>query len=103
MSFAYLAILLASLCGMASLDWKFRLAFFVSPFRATVAVAACTALLLIWDVFGIALGIFFIGNSQFITGINLAPQLPLEEPFFLILLSYCAIALHSAFSKRLAR
>ncbi len=40
------------------------------------------------EMFGIGLGIFFRGETQFMTGILIAPELPLEEVFFLTLLCY---------------
>jgi hypothetical protein len=45
-------------------------------------------------------GIFFRGNAPHLTGITLAPELPLEEVFFLILLSYNALLAYQFFSKR---
>lgn len=91
MSLTYLIVLLVSIFGLAVIDRKERLAFFASGLRATLSVVLSVALFLTWDSFGIALGIFFRGSSPFLTGVLLAPELPLEEIFFLILLSYCAL------------
>jgi lycopene cyclase domain-containing protein len=55
---------------------------------------------LIWDLAGISLGIFFRGNAPYLTGILLSEELPLEEVFFLILLSYSALLLLKAFGRR---
>ena len=55
----------------------------VSVAAAVVLVVGVVGLLM-WDVAGIRLGIFFEGNRSLITGVQLAPQLPLEELFFLI-------------------
>ena len=41
-----------------------------------------------WDVAGIGAGIFFRGNPGLLTGVLIAPELPLEEVFFLALLCY---------------
>ena len=41
-----------------------------------------------WDAVGIATGVFVKGDSPIFVGILLAPELPLEEPFFLAFLSY---------------
>ena len=42
----------------------------------------------LWDLAGIGLGIFFRGEPGLLTGVQLAPELPLEELFFLALLCY---------------
>jgi len=51
--------------------------------------------LLAWDLLGIALGIFARGENPYMTGILLAPQLPLEELFFLTFLCYLVMVLLS--------
>lgn len=89
----YLALLLFSLTGMLLLDGKFKLAFFKNAQQSWAGMALCVTLFLIWDAFGIALGIFFRGDTSHLTGILLAPELPIEEVFFLMLLSYVALAL----------
>ena len=43
---------------------------------------------LVWDAAGIGLGIFFRGDPSLLVGVQLAPELPLEELFFLTLLCY---------------
>ena len=93
LSFAYLGALLASMAGMGLIDRRWRVALFHDARRTLVAVAASTALLLAWDVAGILLGIFRIGASPGMTGIELAPHMPIEEPVFLVFLSYVAIVL----------
>lgn len=84
----YLAALLFSLTGMLVLDWRFRLAFFKDARRTPSILAIGVGLFLVWDLFGIGLGIFFVGNSTLTTGIMLGPELPLEELFFLTFLCY---------------
>ena len=46
---------------------------------------------LIWDLFGIANGIFFRGETVGLTGLLLAPELPIEEVLFLTLLCYTTL------------
>jgi lycopene cyclase domain-containing protein len=46
---------------------------------------------LLWDVVGIAEGVFFRGSGPWMTGILLGPELPLEELFFVILLCYSTL------------
>ncbi|WP_382308859.1 lycopene cyclase domain-containing protein [Herbiconiux sp. UC225_62] len=88
MGILYLVALLVSLGGMVVLDRRFRLFFFDRPRRAAVVLIAGVTFFLVWDVLGIGLGIFFRGETAFMTGILLAPELPLEELFFLTLLCY---------------
>jgi lycopene cyclase domain-containing protein len=87
-SFLYLAALLVSLTGMVVLDLKYRLFFAQDTRRATIVLAAGILFFLAWDLAGIGLGIFFRGGSPLLTGVVLAPELPLEEVFFLALLCY---------------
>ncbi|MEU6247860.1 lycopene cyclase domain-containing protein [Glycomyces sp. NPDC047010] len=87
----YLLAILASAAGVAALDHRFRLAAFRSPRRTLLAVAIGTAFFLLWDAVGIAAGVFVKGDSDLLLGVDLAPHLPLEEPFFLAFLSYLAV------------
>jgi lycopene cyclase domain-containing protein len=88
MSILYLLVLAVSITGMVVLDHRFRLFFFADARRAAVVLAAGVATFLVWDLLGIWLGVFFRGQTQFMTGVLLAPELPLEELFFLVLLCY---------------
>ena len=86
MSGLYLGALLISIAGMVVLDLRFKLFFAAAPLRAAIVLVAGLAFFLAWDVAGIALGVFFRGNPGLLTGVLLAPELPLEELFFLTLL-----------------
>jgi lycopene cyclase domain-containing protein len=88
MSFVYLGALLVSLAGMVVLDLRFRLFFAVAPLRAAIVMATGIAFFLVWDLAGIGAGVFFRGDPGLLTGVLLAPELPLEELFFLALLCY---------------
>ncbi|WFR68039.1 lycopene cyclase domain-containing protein [Curtobacterium flaccumfaciens] len=89
----YLAGLVVSLVGMTVLDARFRLFFWRAPWRAAAVMVVGVAFFLLWDVLGIALGIFFIGPQNLLTGVLLAPDVPLEELFFLLLLCYTTMDL----------
>lgn len=92
--YLYLIALLLSILGVGLLDWTHKVALFVDA-RATLAAVALSVLVfLIWDVIGIANGIFFRGDAPHLSGILLAPELPLEELFFLILLSYNTLVVY---------
>jgi lycopene cyclase domain-containing protein len=99
-SFVYLGLLLGSLAGLALLDWRFKLAFAVNGLASFWAILIPSAYLLIWDAVGIWLGIFFIGETDLLTGVLLAPNMPLEEPFFLLLLCYTTLIVFRAIDKR---
>ena len=97
MSFVYLGIILSGIVGMGIIDWRYRLAFFYDKGRTIFTVGIMFLIFLLWDIAGIALGIFFTGDSPYVTGILLAPELPLEELFFLVLLSYMPLVLYRKF------
>ena len=88
MNFLYLAALLVSLTGMVMLDRRFTLFFWHDARRAMVVLTTGVVFFLIWDLTGIDAGVFFRGEGQWMTGIQLVPELPLEEVFFLTLLGY---------------
>jgi lycopene cyclase domain-containing protein len=98
LSFLYLGALLVSIAGLASLDFKHKLALGKSKaYRCLLIISV--AFFLVWDLAGIALGIFFRGNAGHLTGITLSKELPIEEIFFLIVLSYSALLLLKAFGR----
>ena len=95
--FAYVAALAVSLAGMVVLDRKFRLFFWRDARRATIVLVAGVLFFLLWDLAGIGLGIFFRGaGSELMTGLLLAPELPVEEVLFLTLLCYLTMNVYSA-------
>ena len=86
MSYAYLAALLVSAAGVLIIDRRFRLFCWRSPARAAAVLATGTAFFLAWDLAGIGLGVFFHGGGRYMTGLMLAPELPVEELVFLLFL-----------------
>jgi lycopene cyclase domain-containing protein len=86
MSWLYLAGLLGSTAGLLVLDRRFRLFVFAAPLRALPVLAIGVAGLLAWDLLGIGAGVFFEGNRALLVGLDLAPELPVEEVAFLVLL-----------------
>jgi lycopene cyclase domain-containing protein len=95
----YLAALVMALSGMVALDRRLRLFFWSDARRATVVLAAGTGFYLAWDLAGIGLGIFFRGETDFMTGIRLAPELPVEEVFFLALLCYLTMNAYAVLTR----
>ncbi|MEI5584776.1 MULTISPECIES: lycopene cyclase domain-containing protein [unclassified Agromyces] len=92
-AFAYLAGLLVVIGCMALIDARWRLVFWRAPIAAAVTIGVGLAFFLLWDAAGIVLGVFFRGDSSIVTGIELAPELPLEEPVFLFFLCYLTLVL----------
>jgi lycopene cyclase domain-containing protein len=99
-SFIYLGALLVSLAGMVVLDLRLRLFFAVAPVRAALVLGAGVVFFLAWDVAGIGAGIFFRGDPGLLTGVLIAPEVPLEEVFFLALLCYLTMNVYSWLSRR---
>jgi lycopene cyclase domain-containing protein len=86
MSWLYLAGLLVSIAGLVVIDARFRLFLFAAPLRAGLVLALGVAGFLAWDLLGITAGVFFEGDRGLLVGLDLGPQLPLEEVAFLVLL-----------------
>ena len=99
MGLIYLAALLVALTGMVMLDRRFRLFFWADARRAAVVLVVGLAFFVTWDLFGIGLGIFFRGETAFMTGLQVAPELPVEELFFLALLVYVTMNLYAFFGR----
>lgn len=102
MGAVYLAALLISLGCMLLLDRRFRLFFWRDPIAATIVTVVGLAFFLMWDVAGIVSGIFFRGEGTIATGILLAPELPIEEPVFLVFLVVCTMVIYTGAVRVLA-
>ena len=102
MSLLYLLALLIALTGMVVLDRRFHLFFWAAPRRAALVLLVGVAFFVAWDLAGIGLGIFFRGETSFMTGLQVAPELPVEELFFLTLLCYLTMNLYAFVSRRKA-
>jgi lycopene cyclase domain-containing protein len=94
----YLFALLIALTGMIVLDARFRLFFWRDARRAAIVLAVGIAFFLVWDLAGVGGGIFFRGETAFMTGLQIAPEVPLEEVFFLALLCYLTMNVYGAAS-----
>lgn len=88
---AYALILCVSLSGLAILDWRYKLLLWRSRASKSATLATIAAMLLFylaWDIAGIWLKVFST-NQRYVLGLYLfTPDLPIEECFFLILLTY---------------
>ena len=93
MAILYLAALAVALTGMVMLDRRFALFFWRDARRAAIVLAVGIVFFVVWDLSGIGLGIFFRGETSYMTGLVVAPEFPLEELFFLSLLCYLTMNL----------
>jgi lycopene cyclase domain-containing protein len=96
---AYLIALVVSLAGLTAADYRWRLALFENSKRTLATIGLGVASFLIWDLLGIGFGVFFEGRSPYLLGINVLPQVPLEELFFLTLLCYTLLLSYLGFSR----
>lgn len=90
----YLAALLAALACLVLLDRRLRLVLWADARRGAVVIGVGVAFFLLWDVLAIRAGFYERGGSAALTGIMLAPELPLEELFFVVFLCYLALVAH---------
>lgn len=93
MSWVYPTALLISLAGIAVLDARYRLFLWRLPRRAVLVVALGLAFFVLWDLAGVALGLFRHLDSPYASGLMVAPHLPVEEIVFLVFLSYLTMVL----------
>lgn len=96
MGLAYgVAILVTTGC-MALLDARFALVLWRGSRRASLAALAVGILVfLLWDVVAIWLGFYYRGASEAMTGLMLAPELPVEELLFITFLCYTTLVLRA--------
>lgn len=100
LSYGYLACLLVSIAGLVAIDFRNRLALPTAPLATIFTVLIALGFFLAWDVVGIANGIFFRGDSPNLSGLLIAPELPIEEVFFLILLSYNTLIFYALIERK---
>ena len=100
--FTYLAALLIGITGIAVIDWRYRLAFWANRRRTLTTLLITIGIFIVWDVLGIMLGIFFHGDSRFALPFRILPEFPIEELFFLFLLTYVALLIYRFVEKRSA-
>jgi len=91
MQWTYLLSLLAVIGCLLLVDYRYKLAFFYDWHRAAITLTVGVVIFSIWDIIGIKLGIFFSGQSSYMSGIYLGPEYPLEELLFLFLLCFCSL------------
>ncbi|HWS57307.1 MAG TPA: lycopene cyclase domain-containing protein [Actinotalea sp.] len=99
MTLAYGVVLLVSIASMVLLDRRFRLVLFADRWRGGLVLAAGVGFFVVWDLVGIGLGIFFRGQTPYMSGLLVAPELPVEELGFLTFLCYLTMNLYIAWAR----
>jgi len=100
MQWFYLLSLLAAISCLVLVDRKFKLAFFYDLRRTSMTLAIAIWLFIAWDIFGITFGIFYHGGSQYTLPFRIIPEFPIEELFFLLLLTYTALLIYRYVTKK---
>lgn len=102
-SVVYLALLLGALACMALVDRRARLVLWsATPWRGAAVLAVGTLAFLAWDLVAIGAGFYSRGGAA-MTGVELAPHLPLEELFFILFLCYFTLVLHGILRRAVTR
>ncbi len=98
----YLLFLLVSLGCMAAVDRRWRLVLWADLPRGVIVLAAGVAGFLAWDLVAIQQGFYRRGGSSLMTGVEVVPNLPLEEIFFVLFLCYLTLVLHRLVTRLLS-
>jgi len=102
MQWLYLTGIITAIGCLVIVDRRFKLAFFHDVKRTAITLAISIWLFIVWDIFGIKLGIFFHGGSEYTLPYRIIPEFPIEEVFFLFLLTYVALLIYRFAEKRRA-
>lgn len=94
MQYSYLVALIISFVGMIIIDKRFSLAYYFDRRATVLSIIAGVSLFVVWDIIGIVRGIFFSGQSQYMSGIYLGPEFPIEEIIFLTFLCYFTLIIY---------
>ncbi|WP_150307481.1 lycopene cyclase domain-containing protein [Planctomonas psychrotolerans] len=99
MGILYFVALAISLACMALIDRRWKLFFWRDARSALIVLVVGVLFFLLWDIAGISQGVFFRGETEFMTGLQIAPELPVEEVFFLTLLCYLTMNMVNGFGR----
>lgn len=92
--YLYLISILFSMAGMVIVDKKYKLAWFYNSKKTLVTILAGVVIFILWDIIGISMGIFFSGQSKYMSGLYLGPEFPVEELLFLTFLCYFTLIVY---------
>ena len=90
----YLGTLLVALACMALMDHRWRLVLWSDLRRGLAVLAVGEVLFLVWDLLAVYLGFYRRGGAALMTGVQIAPDIPVEEAFFVLFLCYSTLVLH---------
>ena len=96
----YLLSLMAAIGCLVLIDRRYKLAFFYDVRCTAYTLGTSIVLFIVWDLLGIHLDIFYRGASDVLLPFNLLPNFPLEEIFFLFLLTYVTLIVYRLLKKR---
>lgn len=91
MQWLYLACLCAAIGCLLLVDYHWKLAFWKNTKQTIATLFTAILVFIVWDFIGISLKIFFHGGSEYTLPFRLAPEFPLEEIFFLFLLTFSTL------------
>ena len=94
MQWFYLIGLLIGIFGLLLCDYRWKLAFWRDGKRTAFTLIVAVLVFVLWDFFGIYVGVFFHGGSQYSLPFRLAPEFPIEEIVFLFLLTYSTLIVY---------
>ena len=96
----YLIGLITAIIALVIVDYTFKLAFFHDRKRTALTLSLSVWLFVVWDIFGIKFGIFYHGDSPYTLPARIIPEFPVEELFFLFLLTYVALLIYRFVEKK---
>jgi len=94
MQWFYLIGLLIGISGLLLIDRRWKLAFWRDGKRTALTLLVAVLVFVLWDFFGIYVGVFFHGGSDYSLPFRLAPEFPIEEIVFLFLLTYSTLIVY---------
>ncbi|MDX6317726.1 MAG: hypothetical protein QOD35_1126 [Nocardioidaceae bacterium] len=92
---SYLAALLLALACIALVDHRWGLVLWSDARRGAVVLAAGVVFFLAWDLLAVHFGFYRRSGSDLMTGLQIAPDVPVEELFFVLFLCYVTLVLHT--------
>ncbi len=93
-NYFYIAFLSISIVCLMLTDYRYRLAFWFDTRRTAMTLSISMLVFIVWDLIGIAFGVFSKGSSTYMLSWSIVPDFPLEELFFLFLLTYVTLLIY---------
>jgi lycopene cyclase domain-containing protein len=94
MQWSYLSTLVLALACVGLVDRRWRLVLWFDLRRGVAVVAAGAVFFLGWDLLALHQGFYRRGDGEVTTGMQISRDLPVEEVFFVLFLSYLTLVLH---------